>query len=217
MNEILKRYALVLMGLFINAFGVSFITKANLGTSPISSIPYTLSMKYSLTLGQFTLIFNLLLIAVQMVLMRKHKPLKYILEIPVTYIFSVFIDVTMQLLVNMNPSNYVMKVMSLLLGCAILALGVAIEFIANVVMLPGEAFVNAVCYIFEKDMGKSKVMFDVSLTIISVALCILFFARLISVREGTIISALLVGVLAKYFKKNLEFIEKYLSSVSLEY
>lgn len=217
MNEMLKRYALVLIGLFINAFGVSFITKANLGTSPISSIPYTLSMKYSLTLGQLTLIFNLLLIAMQMILMRKHRPLKYILEIPITYIFSVFIDFTMQLLVNMDPSNYAMKVISLIVGCIILGFGVALEFVANVVMLPGEAFVNAVCYIFKKDMGKTKVGFDVSLTMISVALCILFFGNLISVREGTIISALFVGGIARYFKKNLEFLDKYLCTVNLGY
>lgn len=39
-----KRYLVFLVGLFINAMGVSLITKADLGTSPISSIPYVLSL-----------------------------------------------------------------------------------------------------------------------------------------------------------------------------
>ncbi len=34
-----KRYLVFLFGLFISSFGVSLITKANLGTSPISAIP----------------------------------------------------------------------------------------------------------------------------------------------------------------------------------
>ena len=35
----IKRYMIFIIGLFINALGVSIITKADLGTSPISAIP----------------------------------------------------------------------------------------------------------------------------------------------------------------------------------
>ena len=65
MNK-LKRYIIFLIGLFINSLGVSLITKANLGTSPISSIPYVLSLNFPLTLGNFTIIFSLLLIFLQL-------------------------------------------------------------------------------------------------------------------------------------------------------
>lgn len=44
--EKLKRYLIFLAGLFINALGVSLITLADLGTSPISSIPYVLSLNF---------------------------------------------------------------------------------------------------------------------------------------------------------------------------
>ena len=53
-----KRYLVFLIGLFISSLGVSFITKASLGTSPISSIPYVLSLNFSMTLGQFTILFQ---------------------------------------------------------------------------------------------------------------------------------------------------------------
>lgn len=49
MNK-LKRYILFLIRLFINSLGVSLVTKANLGTSPISSIPYVLNLKLLLLL-----------------------------------------------------------------------------------------------------------------------------------------------------------------------
>ena len=38
--EKLKRYIIFFIGLYINSLGVALITKASLGTSPISSIPY---------------------------------------------------------------------------------------------------------------------------------------------------------------------------------
>ena len=46
-----KRYVVFLVGLFVNSLGVSVITKADLGTSPISSIPYVLSLNYPLRLS----------------------------------------------------------------------------------------------------------------------------------------------------------------------
>lgn len=52
-NYIVKRYIIFLIGLFVNSLGVALITKANLGTSPISSIPYVLSLNYPFTLGNF--------------------------------------------------------------------------------------------------------------------------------------------------------------------
>ena len=53
--ETLKRYLIFLVGLFVNSLGVSLITKVNLGTSPISSIPYVLSLNFPFTLGNFTI------------------------------------------------------------------------------------------------------------------------------------------------------------------
>lgn len=64
MNKI-KRYLVFVIGLFINSLGVSLITKASLGTSPISSIPYVLSLKLPFTLGEFTIFFSVFLIILQ--------------------------------------------------------------------------------------------------------------------------------------------------------
>ena len=49
------RYGVFFAGLLCNAFGVAFITKADLGTTPISSIPYTLSIIFpKFTIGDFS-------------------------------------------------------------------------------------------------------------------------------------------------------------------
>lgn len=95
MQEKIKRYAIFLIGLFINSLGVSFITKADLGTSPISSIPYVLSLKFSWTLGEFTIIFNVFIVLLQLILLRKKFKLEYWIQIPVTFLFGYFIDLTM--------------------------------------------------------------------------------------------------------------------------
>ncbi len=90
--EKLKRYLIFLIGLFINSLGVSLITKADLGTSPISSVPYVLSLNFPFTLGQFTIVFSLVLILIQFLILRKNFRLEHLLQIPVSVLFGYFID-----------------------------------------------------------------------------------------------------------------------------
>ena len=82
-----KRYIVFFIGLFINALGISFITKADLGTSPISSIPYTLSLYFPFTLGEFTVAFSVFLILLQILLLRSRFEKIQLLQIPVSLIY----------------------------------------------------------------------------------------------------------------------------------
>mgnify|MGYP002986834405 FL=1 len=209
MNK-LKRYILFLIGLFVNALGVSLVTKASLGTSPISSIPYVLSLNFPFTLGNFTIVFSILLIVLQILILRKNFKLENILQIPVSIAFGYFIDLTMYMLFWINPQNYFVKMIALLAGCLVLGLGVYLEVLADVVMLPGESFVRAIVQTWNTNFGTTKIVFDSSMAIIAGALSFVFSGKLNGVREGTIIAALLVGFIARLLGKRLEFIKSYL-------
>lgn len=205
--EKFKRYVIFLIGLFINSLGVSLITKADLGSSPISSIPYVLSLNFPMTLGQFTIIFSILLIIIQLFILRKNFKAEHLLQIPISILFGYFIDLTMVLLGFVHPETYGFKIIYLLIGCVILGFGVYMEVLANVAMLPGESFVRAVSTTWNTNFGNTKVAFDVSLTVIAAVLSFLFVHRLEGVREGTIIAALLVGFIARLFGRYLVFLK----------
>ena len=211
-TELIKRYIFLLVGLFVNGLGVSFITKAGLGTSPITSIPYTLSLDFTPTVGMFTLVFNIFLVILQVILLRRNFQLQNLLQLPIIALFSFFIDLTMSLLGFMQPKTYAMKVVSLIVGCLILGFGVFMEMAANVAMLPGEATVRAVSDVFSTDFGKTKIAFDSSMTVIAAILSFIMFRHLDGVREGTIVAAILVGFIARLFKKYIGGIEKILIS-----
>lgn len=211
-TELIKRYIFLLVGLFVNGLGVSFITKAGLGTSPITSIPYTLSLGFTPTVGMFTLVFNIFLVILQVILLRRNFQLQNLLQLPIIALFSFFIDLTMSLLGFMQPETYAMKIVSLIVGCLILGFGVFMEMVANVSMLPGEATVRAVSDVFSTDFGKTKIAFDSSMTVIAAILSFIMFKHLDGVREGTIVAAILVGFIARLFKKYIGGIEKILIS-----
>lgn len=213
-KEMNKRYVVFILGLFISSLGVSFITKANLGTSPISSIPYVLSMQFPLTIGEFTIIFSLLLIALQIIILKRDFKVIDLLQIPVSVAFGYFIDLTMIMLDWLNPQSYLFQIIYLLIGCVILGFGVYLEMLGNVIMLPGESFVRSVVKRWKKNFGNTKVCFDASMTICAGLLSVLFFFQLQGVREGTIIAAILVGFIAKFFDKIFAFLRPLLYTSS---
>ena len=200
-QELAKRYLFFVAGLFVNSLGISLITKAEMGTSPISSIPYTLSIGFAPSLGMFTLFYSLLLICLQLVILRSRFPKEYWLQIPVSLGFSYFIDLTMGMLDFLNPQGYLWQLVSLLIGCVVLGVGVFMEMAANVVMLPGECTVQAISYTLHTDFGKSKVAVDMTMALVAAVLGLVMYQELAGVREGTFISALLVGFLARTFQR----------------
>ena len=209
-KELVLRYFILTLGLFTAAFGISLITKAELGTSPISSIPYTLSFAFSPTLGMFTLYLSIVLIVAQILILRKNFKKEALMQIPVSFLLSWFIDLTMEWLSFLETGSYEMKWIILFAGCLVLGIGVYLEILADVVMLPGESIVNAIAITYQKDFGKTKVAVDLTMTIAAAALGLLLFGKLAGVREGTAVAALLVGMIARILQRKLAFLEKFL-------
>lgn len=202
-KELCYRYLFFLVGLFVNSFGISFITKSALGTSPISSIPYTLSLGFTPTLGMFTLYMSIILVALQLLIMGKNFPKQYFLQIPLSFLFSYFIDVSMSFLAFLTPQLYPIKIICLLIGCFILGSGVFMEVVADVAMLPGECFVNAVSKTFHTDFGKTKIAFDTFMALTAIVISLILYHQLAGVREGTLVAAILVGTVARTLNRKI--------------
>lgn len=209
----LKRYIIFFIGVFINSLGVSVITKADLGTSPISSVPYVLSLNFPFTLGEFTIAVNMLMVIAQLIILRRNFKLEHVLQIPFCVIFGYCIDLTTAMIQNVTFTVYVEKLLFLLLGCVILGFGVYLETLANVAMLPGESLVRAISSTWHTDFGLTKIANDVSLTIIAVILSFVFAHTLNGVREGTIIAAFLVGYIARLCGRKIHFMDRYIAEV----
>ena len=209
-----RAYILFVIALAINAFGIAFITRALLGTSPITSITYVMSMFTSLTMGQWTIVLNLGFMVLELPFMRK-EDLKsdlvcYLLQIPTTLFFGSFIDVSMNALSWLQPEMYVLKIASLLLGCVILALGIALEVKANVAMAAGEYFVKAIARRLRTDFGYPKLGFDSSLVALSCIVSYAVMGTIQGVREGTVVAAIIVGPIVHFISPWFKVFDRFL-------
>lgn len=211
-----RRYLLFVASLFINAFGIAFITKALLGTSPITSVTYVLSLFTPFTMGIWTILLNLLFVVLEPFLMTR-KDLRedlrmYLLQIPIAFCFGLFIDFSMFMLFWLEPSAYVMKVTVLLVGCVILALGIALEVKANAAMMAGEYFVKTITRRFHGEFGYIKLGFDITLLTIACILSLVFLSDIQGVREGTVVSALLVGPIVHFVSPAYRIFDRWINA-----
>lgn len=213
-----RRYLLFVASLFINAFGIAFITKALLGTSPITSVTYVLSLFTPFTMGIWTILLNLLFVVLEPFLMTRRELREdlrmYLLQIPISFCFGLFIDFSMFMLFWLEPSAYVMKVTVLLVGCVILALGIALEVKANAAMMAGEYFVKTITRRFHGEFGYVKLGFDITLLTIACILSLVFLSDIQGVREGTVVSALLVGPIVHFVSPAYRIFDRWINSTS---
>jgi uncharacterized membrane protein YczE len=91
-------------------------------------------------------------------------------------------------------------------------LGISIQIIANIVLLSGEALISVIAGKLKREFGIVKVCFDTSIVIVA---CIISFGmlhKIVGVREGTLIAALTIGFMVRFFNRRLAFIEQWLVS-----
>lgn len=204
-KEIAKRYVLFIISLFFSALGVAFTKSGELGVSPISSVPNVLSLKFTdVSMGNWLIIWNCLLIVGQIIILRKNfKPIQ-LLQVPLSFLFGYFTDFGMWLVGFIPVENYITRLAMVIIGVVILGFGIALSVIANVIMNAGEAFVKAVADTLKKNFGNVKIFFDVSNVTLSVIISlILFDFSIVGTREGTLIAAVCTGLVVKFFSKRL--------------
>lgn len=204
-KEIAKRYVLFIISLFFSALGVAFTKHAELGVSPISSVANVMSCKFdSLSLGNWLIIWNCMLILGQIVLLRKNfKPIQ-LLQIPLSFLFGWFTDLGMLIVSPIPINSYFVRLAMVIAGIVILSFGISLSVIANVIMNSGEAFVKALSDKIHKNFGNVKIAFDVACVLIALILSLIFFDfSIVGTREGTVISALLTGSVVKFFNSKL--------------
>ncbi len=206
-SERIKRYLLLFVSLWIMAFGIAFSIKANLGTSPISSFPYVLSLITPLTVGTVTILMHCVFILLQILILRRQYRLVQLMQLPVALVFGVMTDLTLWLVRGISYTAYWQQWILCLIGVALVGFGVRCEVTARVVTLAGEGLILAVVKVTSLPFSTMKIAFDVTLVTLACICSFVFLHGLYGVREGTLAAALLVGTVAKYLQPILRRFE----------
>lgn len=206
MKEIAKRLLLYIVGIFLLAIGINISKMAGLGISPVSAVPYSFELIWGFELARATIIIQVIFMAMQIALLRKNYKIIQLLQIVCVYFLSFFIRYTSTeyLLAWLPiPEMYIVKLIYLFVSILIIGIGISFYLISEFVPLPVEGLVKAIVEVKDDKFkfGEVKVIVDISLVLFSALLSLIFLGGLKSVREGTILSAILVGKVVGYIFK----------------
>lgn len=197
--RIALRYLMFITGLFLMGMAISLTAKSNLGTTPIFSVPFLISLITPLSIGTLVFLLTLSFVIIEFILLKGKFNKEQYMQLLLCPIFGFFVDFGMYVFRFVNPIDYFSKVVVLVIACFLLAFGIYIQIIANVVINPAEGLVKIIADKTGMKFGNVKILFDSTLLLIAVIISLSAFGKIISVREGTFVVALATGSITKLY------------------
>ena len=201
-SNIVVRCIIYFFGLLIMTLGVAVSVKSDLGVSPVSSIPYTMTCVWGIEMGKATIFFHAALVLVQVILLRRKFQLKNLLQIPVGVLFGYMTTFSNHLMTFLpDPGNIYIRLGMVVISTVLVAIGLFFYVPADIIPLAGEGVMLAISKVSDKAFSTVKIAFDVTMVVISLITCLILIYSLGSVGIGTVIAAVMVGMVLKLITK----------------
>lgn len=184
------------IGLFVMTIGIALSVKSNLGVSPVSSIPYTITCVWGIEMGKATILFHIVLVLIQILVLRKNFKLVQLLQVLIGVVFGYFTTFCNYMVSFLpTPDNLGIRILMVLASTVFVAVGIFLYLPADLIPLAGEGCMQAVSTVTHIEFAKVKIGFDCTMVLVSAVTCLTVLHSLGSVGVGTIIAAVLVGTL----------------------
>lgn len=207
----LQRCFMFIVGIFVMTLGIALSCKADLGTSPISSVPWVVSMFTPWSIGELTIIINVIFIIMQPILLRKIYWRDLLGQLVTLIVFGKCIDFSMNLLSWVAPVTLLWKWFYCIFSTIILALGIFLCVRAKIFLAAGEGIVLVIAFVSKIKFSNVKNYFDITLVAISLAISFMEFSEMRGVGLGTIASAVLTGRWLQLYSNKLHIFDKWTS------
>lgn len=196
MKHLKVRIPMYFIGLFVMTIGIALSVKSNLGVSPVSSIPYTMTCVLGIEMGKATILFHIILVLIQiLLLLKKFKPVQ-LLQVVIGVVFGYFTTFCNYMVSFLpTPENLGIRIIMVLASTVFVAFGIFLYLPADLIPLAGEGCMQAVSSVTHIEFSKVKIGFDCTMVLVSAITCLTVLHNLGSVGAGTIIAAILVGTL----------------------
>ena len=183
-----------LIGQFLISLAVILAVNADLGVSPGQCLPFVISNAFNISFSTCVTAFFLLLVLLQFLILRKDFKLKNVLQVLGSTVFGLLVDLSTRLIGSWRFESYPGRLFQLLLSVVIMAIGSAIYIDTDIVPMPAEGILLALKKVFPKrSLGTVKNIVDCTWLVLGAALSLLLLHKVIGIREGTVLAALLVG------------------------
>ena len=194
------RLGIYTLGLLILAFGIALAVNCKLGVSPVSSLPYVVSLIFNVSLGTCTTIVYATYVLLQMVLLRKFQP-ALLLQLVFSTIFGWFVDGAKYVLGDFCLPTYFGQLAMLAASIVLIGFSLVLYLDVKLAPMPAEGLVGCLADKLGRPFSQMKTAFDCTSVLVAAVLSLVFLGGLVGIREGTVLTALLVGKMMGVLRK----------------
>ena len=215
----LWQHILLMSSMFFMTLGVALCVRSNLGSGVISSIPmaFTLAGEVGLapgwTIGGYTNIMNVILVAAQILVLRRQFEKVQLFQLVVGFIFGAMLDINMWLTSYFSYDSLATQIFAQFAGATILGMAVAAEIRCGSVTMPGEGIQVAIARVTGKPFPTVKIIVDTTLVVIAVICGFCFFGSWpwTVVGPGTLFAMFYVGYVVRLVNPHLGWFDRLLA------
>jgi len=200
-KQLIHRALLYNSGLLILAFGIVITINSGLGVSPVSSLPYVVSLASGVSLGVCIAVIFSSSILIQVAMLGKEFKYIRLSQIVISSMFGYFVTFASSVIGDFTMPTYAGQLCMLAIGIMLLACGLAMSVEAKFINMPAEELVLVTAYKFQTAFHRAKIVWDCAIVALSITISLVFLGELQGVREGTVIAALAVGKLMPVMRK----------------
>ena len=196
-----KKILQTISGIIIIYSALAFAIKAGLGVLPVDAATTTIADIIHIKIGTFSMLFHSCFIVGQILIEKKSFRKTELLQIPyVIFGGSILNFILYTVLEKVTITFYLLRLLVAVLAFIVSAFGVAMVLESNLMRTPMEGFLQLVADKIGMAAGRLRQFIDIGLVVISVVLTLIFHTAW-TLREGTIIAALIFGPAIDLWRK----------------
>ena len=206
-KQTIFRTIIYIVGMLVLALGITLNTRTNLGVSPLISVAFCVSNLLDTNMGDMTLIWYIVFVLVEIVchiVMKRYKAIAAdILQIPLSIVFTRFMNIFADAIPNMT-GNMMVRLICLLVAIVLTGMGIVLTLNVRLIPNPGDGIVQALSDISGKRISTVKNILDGTCAAITIVLGLIFAGQIIGIGIGTILAVIFVGrvvAVGNYFFK----------------
>ena len=196
-----KKIASTILGILLVYGSVAFAIKAGIGVLPVDAAITSIAMLIGMKVGTFSMLFHGSFFLGQIAIEKKNfRRTEFLQILYITLGGSVLNFFLYTVLRNVTFSFYPLRLIVCVLSFVVSAFGCTLVLETHLMRTPMEGCIQLLAERMGTTMGKLRQKIDIVLVLVSVAITLIFGVEW-TLREGTIIAALIFGPMMDFWKK----------------
>ena len=198
-----KKILRTVVGILLVYGAVAFAIKAGIGVLPVDAAITSIATLIGMKVGTFSMLFHGSFFLGQIAIEKKNfRKTEFLQLLYITLGGSVLNFFLYTVLKNVTFELYLLRLIVCVLAFAVSAFGCTMVLETRLMRTPMEGCIQMIADILGTTMGKLRQKIDIVLVVISVAITLVFGVEW-TLREGTVIAALMFGPMMDFWKKTV--------------